>query len=78
MLEEKFNTGSAQYEGEGCRQIILYCIVLPLTINAQSFCITIVSLEQHFLLLVVRNQERVMAHSRGYEPLTSAFGGLLQ
>ena len=26
MLEEKFNTGSAQYEGEGCRQIILYCI----------------------------------------------------
>ena len=26
MLEEKFNTGSAQYKGEGCRLMVLYCI----------------------------------------------------
>ena len=64
MLEEKFNTGSTQYEGVDCRPVVLYCIVLPLTINAQSFSITIVSLEQNYLLLVLRNQERVTAHSR--------------
>ena len=26
MLEEKFNTGSTQYEGEDCRLMVLYCI----------------------------------------------------
>ena len=26
MLEEKFNTGSTQYEGEDCRLTVLYCI----------------------------------------------------
>ena len=26
MLEEKFNTGSTQYEGEGCSLMVLYCI----------------------------------------------------
>ena len=75
MLEEKFNTGSTQYDGENRILMIVYCIVLPLTINAQSFTITIVSLEQHFLLLVSRNQERIMAHSKGFKPLTSTFGG---
>ena len=70
MLEEKFNNGSTQYEVKDPRLMVFYCIVLPLTINAQSFSITIVSLEQHFLLLVSRNQERVMAHPRGFKPLT--------
>jgi len=73
MLEEKFNTGSTQYEEEDFGLMVLYCIA-PGN-QRQSFNITIVSLEQHFLLLVLRNQERVMAHSRGLEPLTSAFGG---
>ena len=26
MLEEKFNIGSTLYEGEDCRQMVLYCI----------------------------------------------------